>query len=265
MVAGYTCPMIRSALDLRRGRVRCAGLLAVMLAGCSAPDWRNASPVPVGLAPDPARTPEAVVQVYGARTVGWKGAFGVHTWIAVKPAGAPVYTVHEVMGWRLRWAESVVVRRVRDPDARWFGAEPELYAEKRGPAAEALIPRIEQAVASYPYPGEYTVWPGPNSNTFIAWVLRQVPELEAHLPATAIGKDYLGAQVLGTAPSGSGVQLSIAGLLGFTASRVEGLELNLLGLSFGIDPFRPALKLPLVGRLGMGPMPAGSATTAPGL
>ena len=141
----------------------------------------------------------------------------------------------------------------------------ELYAEKRGPVAEALIPRIEQAVASYPYPGEYTVWPGPNSNTFTAWVLRQVPELAAHLPATAIGKDYLGARLVGAAPSGSGMQVSIAGLFGFTASRVEGLELNLLGLSFGIDPFRPALKLPLIGRIGMAPMSAGNATAAPGL
>ena len=31
-------------------------------------DWRNASREPVGLAPDPAAAPEAVVQVYAART-----------------------------------------------------------------------------------------------------------------------------------------------------------------------------------------------------
>ena len=44
--------------------------------------------------------------------------------------------------------------------------------------------------------------------------------------------------------------MSLFGLLGLTASAVEGLELNLLGLTFGINPFDPALKLPLVGRLG---------------
>ena len=53
-------------------------------------------------------TPEAVVQVYGARTWGWRGNFGVHTWVAVKPAKARAYTVYEVIGWRLRWADSVV-------------------------------------------------------------------------------------------------------------------------------------------------------------
>ena len=49
-------------------------------------DWRTASREPVGLAPDPAATPEAVVQVYSARTISWRGYFGVHTWIAVKPS-----------------------------------------------------------------------------------------------------------------------------------------------------------------------------------
>jgi hypothetical protein len=77
-----------------------------------------------------------------------------------------------------------------------------------------------------------------------------VPELEVDLPPTAIGKDYLGGRLTATAPSGGGFQLSLFGLLGLLASGVEGFEFNLLGLSFGIDPFSPALKLPLVGRLG---------------
>src|SRR5918911_1404910 len=94
----------------------------------TASDWRTASREPVGLAPDPAATTEAVVQVYGARAVGAKGLFGVHTWIAVKPTNAREWTVYEVIGWRLRWADTVVVVRNRQPDARWFGASPELYA-----------------------------------------------------------------------------------------------------------------------------------------
>src|SRR5688500_18214156 len=97
-----------------------------------AQDWRTASREPVGLAHDPADVKEAVVQVYGARAVGAKGLFGVHTWVAVKPTDAPGWTVYEVIGWRLRWSDSAVVVRNRDPDGRWFVAEPELYAEKRG-------------------------------------------------------------------------------------------------------------------------------------
>ena len=65
-------------------------------------DWRTASREPVGLAPDPAEVKEAVVQVYGARTIGAKGLFGVHTWVAVKPAEAKEWMVYEGVGWRLR-------------------------------------------------------------------------------------------------------------------------------------------------------------------
>jgi hypothetical protein len=243
--------MLQDKLKLRNGII--VGVIALVLVavGCApSRDWRSASQAPVGLAPDPATTPEAVVQVYAARTVGWKGVFGVHTWIAVKPAGNQPYTVYEVMGWRLRWADSSLAIRQRAPDARWFGAEPELIAERRGEGVEALIGRIEKAVREYPWAGEYTLWPGPNSNTFTAWVLRSVPELEVDLPPTAIGKDYLGSRLIASAPSGNGFQLSVYGLAGVTASTVEGLEVNVLGLTFGINPFDPSLKLPLVGRVG---------------
>jgi hypothetical protein len=227
------------------------GLFVLLVGrGVIAQDWRTASHEPAGLAPDPAVTREAVVQVYGARTWGWRGNFGVHTWVAVKPAQASAYTVYEVIGWRLRWADSVVAIHERAPDARWYGSLPEVYAEKRGEEAEQLIPRIDAAARAYPYPNEYTAWPGPNSNTFVAWITRAVPELGVDLPPTAIGKDYLGAALIGTAPSGHGVQVSLGGLLALTASGVEGLELNLLGLTFGINPFEPALKLPLLGRIG---------------
>jgi hypothetical protein len=230
-----------------------AGLMVFAIAlgrGVVAQDWRTASHAPAGLAPDPATTLEAVVQVYAARTWGWKGSFGVHTWVAVKAPEAKNYTVYEVIGWKLRWSGTSLAVTERSPDAHWYGNAPELLAEKRGAEAEALIPRIEAAIRAYPYANEYSVWPGPNSNTFTAWVSRAVPELKVDLPPTAIGKDFLGDRIVASAPSGSGFQISLAGLLALTASGVEGLEVNLLGLTFGIDPFSPALKLPLVGRIG---------------
>ena len=225
-------------------------LLAAVGRSVTAQDWRTASREPVGLAPDPAAAPEAIVQVYAARTWGWRGSFCVHTWFAVKAAGAKAYTVYEVIGWKLRWSGNAISVSERSPDARWYGNAPELLAEKRGEGAQALMERIEQAVRDYPYATEYAVWPGPNSNTFTAWVSRAVPELKVDLPPTAIGKDYLGDKLVDSAPSGSGVQFSLGGLIAITASRVEGLELNLLGLTFGLDPFSPALKFPFVGRIG---------------
>src|SRR5437899_9586084 len=99
----------------------------------------------LGPAPDPATTPEAVVQVYGARTMGVKGIFGVHTWVAVKATDALSWTVYEIIGWRLRWSDSALVIRNRQPDAPWFGAAVELYADKRGPGVDDLIKRIDKA------------------------------------------------------------------------------------------------------------------------
>jgi hypothetical protein len=233
-----------------------AAALMALAGAAGAQGWRGASSEAVGLAPDPATTPEAVIQVYGARAWGWRGYFGVHTWIAVKPPKAAAYTVYEVLGWQLRWSDSAVAIRQRTADARWYGSAPQLFADKRGAEAEVLIPRIDQAARSYPFANEYSAWPGPNSNTFTAWVARAVPELEAHLPPTAIGKDYLRDRVFAAAPSGSGLQFSLHGLFGVLASGVEGVELNVLGLTFGIDPFSPAIKLPLLGRLGASPLPA---------
>jgi len=223
----------------------------------TAQDWRTASREPTGIAPDPKLVREPIVQVYGARAVGAKGYFGVHTWVAVKPTGAPEWTVYEVIGWRLRYGDTAVVVRHRAPDGRWFGAAPELYAERRGAGVDELIKRIDMAARTYPYAAEYSVWPGPNSNTFTAWIARAVPELDLDLPPTAIGKDYLRGGVFARAPSGSGYQLSLRGLLGVAASSVEGVELNLLGLNFGLGP--NGLKLPLVGTLG----PARSFAAAP--
>src|SRR4029079_4871832 len=147
---------------------------------------RTASRTPVGLAPEPAVTPEGVVQVYAARAVRWRGYFGVHTWIAAKPANAPAFTVYEVTGFRVRRGGSAVTISQRVPDGRWFGSTPDLLADVRGPGVDPLIARIESAVAAYQDKPAYRTWPGPNSNTFTASVLRQVLELRVDLPAHAI-------------------------------------------------------------------------------
>ena len=213
-------------------------------------DWRTASREPVGLAPDPQTTQEAVVQVYAARAFDWRGVVGVHSWIATKDHGASEFTVYEVTGWRLRRSSTAVAVSHRAPDARWFGNAPELLADLRGDAAEQAIAKIRQGVRDYPYADRYRLWPGPNSNTFVAYVLRHAPELRVDLPPTAIGKDYLGGRVVAAAPSGTGVQVSLAGIAGILVAAEEGLEINLLGMTFGIDPLDLSFKVPFIGRVG---------------
>ena len=210
--------------------------------------WGAASRAPAGLAPAPEAAPEALVQVYAARAWGWRGAFGVHTWLATREAGAAEWRLHHVLSWR---TPALVSTATTTPDRAWYGSPPRLLADYRGARAAALIPAIEAAVAAYPVPNAYRAWPGPNSNTFIAWLLREVEGLDAALPATAVGKDYLLDGSLAPAPGGAGFTVSLGGVLGLTLGRVDGLELNLLGLGVGVDPRRPALKLPGLGRVGM--------------
>jgi hypothetical protein len=215
-------------------------------------DWRTANRDSAGLAPDPATTPEAVVQVYGARAFNWRGIFAVHTWIAVKAARASHYTVHQVIGWRARHGGSAVVSEPGIPDRNWYGAKPQIYRDIRGADAQALIPQIEAAVSNYPHAYRYVLWPGPNSNTFVAHVAREVPGLAVDLPPTAIGKDYINdGDLFGPAPSNTGIQISILGLLGLTIAVEEGIELNILTLGIGIDPLDLGVRLPGVGRLSL--------------
>lgn len=213
--------------------------------------WHLRSRGSTGQAPDPAVERGAVVQVYGARIVRWRGAFGIHPWIAVKRAGDALYTTYHIVGWRARrGGDAMVTNEVEAPDMLWYGAYPQLLADHRGAEAEAMIAQIESAVAAYPWRESYRLWPGPNSNTFVAWVARQVPALRLDLPPTAIGKDYLGSTTfIDHAPSGTGWQLSLMGLAGVTVARDEGLELNVLGLGFGVDVDDGALRLPGFGRL----------------
>lgn len=212
-------------------------------------DWRTASRESAGIAPDPGTTPEAVVQVYAARAFSWRGYFGVHTWIATKRQNAQSFVVYEVIGWRAYHNQPVVAVMEREPDRRWFGAMPQVLLDRRGDGVEAMIDDIEAAVASYPHRNDYTLWPGPNSNTFTAYVARNVSDMDLDLPPTAIGKDYLSDGIVAPSPSGSGFQVSLFGLLGVMAAVEEGLEVNLLGLTFGVDPKDLALKLPGIGRL----------------
>ena len=192
------------------------------------------------------------MQVYAARAISWRGYFGAHTWIAVKPAGADRFTVYEVLGYQTRRTGNGVRASARAADGYWYGNRPWLLGDRRGPGVDEVIDRIRAAVASYPYANVYHIWPGPNSNTFTAHVLRAVPELRVTLPANAIGKDYLGSRVIAKTPSGTGGQINLFGLAGLLAGWEEGIEINLIGLTFGVSPKHLALKLPMIGDFGAG-------------
>lgn len=167
-------------------------LSALLTTGCILnKDWKTASRDSAGIAPDPTSTKEAIVQVYGADAWGWRGLFAIHTWIAVKRTGDDHYTVYDVVGWRIR--NNLPVMRVAQdiPDRYWFGAKPTLLKSHQGAGIDKLIDAIDQAAKDYPWATTYQAFPGPNSNTFIAWIAKKVPELDLQLPFSAIGSGYV--------------------------------------------------------------------------
>lgn len=167
-------------------------LLGLMLSSCShGRDWRTASRESAGIAPDPAETTEAVLQVYAADAWGWRGLFVIHTWIAAKKTGEDAYTVYDVVGWRNN--RGIPVLRIAEdiPDRYWYGEKPRIIKEHRGKGIDQLIDAVDRAVRAYPWKTTYKAFPGPNSNTFTAWVAQQVPELNLDLPFSAIGSGYI--------------------------------------------------------------------------
>ncbi len=167
-------------------------LMGLLLSSCSSgKDWRTANRESAGIAPYPAVINEAVLHVYGARAWGWHGWFAVHTWIAAKRTGEGYYTVYDVVGWRGRRGEPVLRITPDIPDRYWYGKKPRLLKEHRGAGVDELIDAVDTAARAYPWKNTYSALPGPNSNTFTAWIAKQVPELDLELPFSALGSGYV--------------------------------------------------------------------------
>ncbi|MBF0590427.1 MAG: DUF3750 domain-containing protein [Magnetococcales bacterium] len=211
-------------------------------------DWRTASRASAGLAPLAKDYQPALVQVYGARAFSWRGAYGIHTWLAYKRRGERQFHTLQVLGWRARRGQPVIEHVQAPPDRLWYEARPTLIGALCGDAASSAIPTILKAVASYPHKDAYRVWPGPNSNTFVAHLIRETPGLDVILPATAIGKDYLPGGAW--ASTRKGVELSAKGLAGLSVGPGVRLDISLLTVSFGFSLRGDYIRMPVFGGVG---------------
>jgi hypothetical protein len=222
---------------------------AALYAASDAPrSWRDADWSSTGLLPPAADLMPARVIVFTGKAGAWKGIFAVHSWIVLKGENAREWTRYDVVGWG-----NPVRTNNWPPDGRWYGNRPVAIADISGPDAEKLIPRIEAAVESYRFSraGDYRIWPGPNSNSFTAAILRAVPELGVTLPPNAVGRDFRDRIYAGRTDSGTGVELNLRGFAALKLGWVEGIEVDLLGLVAGLDLRHPGLKLPGFGRIGV--------------
>ena len=209
--------------------------------------WRYADWSSAGILPQAADDRDAKVYVLSARTGGLKGAFATHSWLVLKPKNAFHYDRYDVVGWG---------RPVRhngyDADGRWYSNIPVIETEISGKRAEQLIPKIKSAIADYRWQnyGDYTIWPGPNSNTFVASIIRSVPGFDARTPSTAVGRDYPDENAWVAVDRSGSLRLSAGGYAGLVVGMEDGLELNFLGLVAGINPAKLEIKIPGFGTFG---------------
>jgi Protein of unknown function (DUF3750) len=174
-----------------------------------------------------------VVQLRYATLPRCLGAIAVHYWFTVFDPISRQWRRWEV--WQTKNAGGKSIGHIhcdlRHPDCGVGGGAYRLAAEWDGGAARdicAILARPQE----YPHWDRYRAWPGPNSNTFVAWVLRKAG-LHHSFDPRAIGKDYMG--LLGirlwSRPAYAQVETPI---LGVRISLHAGVEVHLLGLTCGL-------------------------------
>lgn len=216
--------------------------------------WNAARWSSSGMLPPASSDGQAAIYVFSAMTGGFKGSVASHAWVVLKKPGATAYDRYDKVGWG-----TPIRHNGYAADAYWYSNMPRQVVAIHGAAAEKLIPKIEKAITDYPYgkPGGYRIYPGPNSNTFVAHVLRSVPELGVVLPPDAVGRDYLpDGAFYHIADDWKDASVSLGGLFGVSAGARSGFEVNFLGLVAGIDFGRPGIKIPGLGYFGVAGIPA---------
>lgn len=211
--------------------------------------WREAEWGASGVLPKAYASGDAKIYIMSASTGGLKGAVASHSWIVTKTKGDATYNRYDKVGWG-----SPIRRNSYVADAYWYSNTPHIVKEISGDEAERLIPAVEAAIQSYPYAGvgDYRIYPGPNSNSFVAHVLRTVPDLDAVLPPDAVGRDFpADGRMFAIDPDGRDMHATLYGLIGIAAGQRSGLEVHFMGLVAGIDVANPGVKIPAIGRIGL--------------
>lgn len=92
----------------------------------------------------------------------------------------------------------------------------------------------------------YKAYPGPNSNTFIEKMIREVDGVNAILDHNAIGKEH--GFYAGKTTGGTGLKLQTP-ILGVALGLKEGVEVSMLGFSAGVSIYPPSVRIPFLPKI----------------
>ena len=118
------------------------------------------------------------------------GVFAWHYWFVVEDETGR----HRWEVWQTKNAGGFCIghvhRDLKHPDEGVGGGPSRLVTAWEGAPALKLVEVLNRA-ETYPHCQRYRYWPGPNSNTFVAWVLRQAG-IEFLLDPRGIGRRFGG-------------------------------------------------------------------------
>jgi hypothetical protein len=128
-------------------------------------------------------------RLYSA-TLPWPlGLVAAHYWFTV--ADGPRCDRWEI--WQRARAGGTCVGHLhcnlKAPEADVGGGPARMEREWAGEEAARILGVLRSAESHYPFCHRYLPWPGPNSNTFAAWVLRRA-DIGFRLPGNAIGRNF---------------------------------------------------------------------------
>ena len=221
-------------------RLRTATLWILSCASCAAP---RPADIPTG-----DRDLVVVKTVRLPDNEPWYSQFAQHSWIDFHEAGQANWTRVEANldpdVWEIPAAEA-------HRPTRW-GRDVSLLLVLEGAEAAACVPAIREEAARAAEGFEYRAFPGPNSNTYTTRILQAVPGLATELDHNSVGKDYTPFVSAGWTAAGDGLHLDTV-LVGASLGYLSGVELHVAGLTLGLSLWPPALKLPVLPRIGPAP------------
>ncbi len=202
----------------------------------------------------PTYLPQADIDIVVVKSVRipdsepWYSRFASHVWIEYRNQGDENWTRVEA---NTEPKTEKIHPSVATHNVRW-GRDVELLAVYLLSDAANMIPHIQQAAQIHAQDFHYRAYPGPNSNTYAARIINDVPGLDVELPHNAVGKNYTTTLSAGITPSRDGLHLDTLPL-GASLGYQQGLEIHLIGLTAGLSLWPPQLKIPFLPRLGLSP------------
>jgi hypothetical protein len=201
----------------------------------------------------PSELPRAEAWVAAVKSAGipgsmpWYSRFAEHTWVDVKCGDDAHWIRSEVIGAHSGACCETITAREAYSDWRWMDEVVRVHRVVVGESARRVAERIAAVTAALApryKNGGYEAWPGPNSNTFMRDLARELPEFAFVFDHNAVGKDYTWLDA-GWSPSRTGVSFD-TWPLGATLALEEGVELHFLQLTFGVRLWPPRLELPFL-------------------